>query len=259
MKALIFAAGLGTRLKPLTDTMPKAMVPIGGKPLLQHLIEKMTAAGFTELTINVHHFATQIIDFVDTQRILYPHIKFYISDEREQLLDTGGGIKHAAQYLCNPTSDEENRNAPFLVHNVDILNDLNLRAFYTQHATDSLATLLVSARTTSRYLLFDATNRLVGWTNIQTGQVKSPYPNLDLSKCQKYAFAGVHIISPALLPYMEGWEGKFSIIDFYLSICDKVKIMGVPDPKLRMMDVGKIDVLDKATAFLSEVGYTALT
>ena len=259
MKALIFAAGLGTRLKPLTDTMPKAMVPIGGKPLLQHLIEKMIAAGFTEITINVHHFAIQIIDFVNTQRILYPQIQFYISDEREQLLDTGGGIKQAARYLCNSTSKKEKSDTPFLVHNVDILNNLNLKNFYTRHATDSLATLLVSTRTTSRYLLFDATNRLVGWTNIQTGQVKSPYPNLDLSKCQKYAFAGVHIISPALLPYMAGWEGKFSIIDFYLSICDKVKIMGVPDPELRMMDVGKIDVLDKATAFLSEVGYTALT
>lgn len=239
MKCLIFAAGLGTRLKPLTDTMPKAMVPVAGKPLLEHILCKVAAAGFDEAVINVHHFADQIIEFVARHDF---GLKIAISDEREALLETGGGIKKA-QSLIGTVE-------PFLVHNVDILSNLNLSEFYRLHRRADLATLLVSRRTTNRYLLFDANRRLVGWTNLSTGEVKSPYPDLDVTKCEKLAFAGIHVISPAVFKLMETWSGKFSIIDFYLSVCATQIIRGVEIPRMQMLDVGKVDSLREAEIFL---------
>lgn len=239
MKCLIFAAGLGTRLKPLTDTMPKAMVPVAGKPLIEHILCKVAAAGFDEAVINVHHFADQIIEFVARHDF---GLKIAISDEREALLETGGGIKKA-QSLIGTTE-------PFLVHNVDILSNLNLSEFYRLHRRADLATLLVSRRATNRYLLFDANRRLVGWTNLSTGEVKSPYPDLDVTKCEKLAFAGIHVISPAVFKLMETWSGKFSIIDFYLSVCATQTIRGVEIPRMQMLDVGKVDSLREAEIFL---------
>ena len=161
MKAMIFAAGLGTRLKPLTDHMPKALVPVAGKPMLEHVIEKLKATGFDEIVINVHHFAQQIIDFLKANNNF--GIKIWISDETEELLDTGGGIKKTAHFF-----DE-----PFLVHNADILSNVDLKALYDYHLTSGNdATLLVSSRKTVRYLLFDDANRLCGWINKETLQTK---------------------------------------------------------------------------------------
>ena len=149
MKAMIFAAGLGTRLKPLTDHMPKALVPVAGKPILEHVIGKLKSSGFDEVVINVHHFADQIIDFLKAKDNF--GIKIWISDETDELLDTGGGIQKAAPYF-----DE-----PFLVHNADILSNVDLKALYDFHRTSGNdATLLVSPRKTVRYLLFDEKNRL---------------------------------------------------------------------------------------------------
>lgn len=239
MKCLIFAAGLGTRLKPLTDTMPKAMVPVAGKPLIEHILCKVAAAGFDEAVINVHHFADQIIEFVARHDF---GLKIAISDEREALLETGGGIKKAQSLIGTAE--------PFLVHNVDILSNLNLSEFYRLHRRADLATLLVSRRATNRYLLFDANRRLVGWTNLSTGEVKSPYPDLDVTKCEKLAFAGIHVISPAVFKLMETWSGKFSIIDFYLSVCATQIIRGVEIPRMQMLDVGKVDSLREAEIFL---------
>lgn len=239
MKCLIFAAGLGTRLKPLTDTMPKAMVPVAGKPLIEHILCKVAAAGFDEAVINVHHFADQIIEFVARHDF---GLKIAISDEREALLETGGGIKKAQSLIGTAE--------PFLVHNVDILSNLNLSEFYRLHRRADLATLLVSRRATNRYLLFDANRRLVGWTNLSTGEVKSPYPDLDVTKCEKLAFAGIHVISPAVFKLMETWSGKFSIIDFYLSVCATQTIRGVEIPRMQMLDVGKVDSLCEAEIFL---------
>src|SRR5690606_32019928 len=154
MKAMIFAAGMGTRLKPLTDTIPKALVPVGGKPLLQHIIEKLKRFGFNEIIINIHHFGQQIIDFVQENNSFDIRIEF--SDEREQLLDTGGGIKKAAWFFDD--------NKPFLVHNVDILSNIDLQELYHFHLkNNTIATLLCSIRQTSRYLLFDTDNHLRGW------------------------------------------------------------------------------------------------
>ena len=164
-QAFILAAGLGTRLKPLTDTMPKALVPVCGKPLLQHQIERLTSAGFTRIFINVHHFADQIVDFVEKYKVQsakYKDVELLISDERTELLETGGALRHAA-YLFDP-------DMPVLVHNVDILHNVNIAEFYAQH--QAAATLLVGHRDTSRYLVFDDAHRLIGWTNIKTGEVK---------------------------------------------------------------------------------------
>ncbi len=242
MKALIFAAGLGTRLRPLTDTCPKALVQVAGKPLLAHLMERLAAAGFDEIVINVHHFAEQIIRYVDEHPMAGVSVR--ISDEQAQLLDTGGGIRQAARLF---TGDGQ----PFLVHNVDIFSNLDLGAFYRSNAGCQGATLLVSQRQTSRYLLFSPDDhRLVGWTNIQTGEVKSPYPGLRVDECVPYAFAGIHLFSPSLLPYMDEWDARFSIIDFYLSVADKVPIYASPHPQLQLIDVGKPETLRQAEAFI---------
>lgn len=238
MKAMIFAAGMGTRLKPITDTMPKALVPVNGKPLLQILIDRLVAAGFDEAVVNVHHFSEQIVKYLQDNP---QQLTTQISDESDLLLETGGGILHAMRFF--------NDGQPFLVHNVDILHNVDLGAFYRENAHTADAVLLVSERDTQRYLLFDDENRLMGWTNIKTGEVKSPYENLDITRLHKYAFAGIHIFNPKLFSLMYTWPQKFSIIDFYLSICKRWTVKGVVKTDLRMVDVGKLDTLAKASAF----------
>lgn len=248
MNALIFAAGLGTRLKPITDTMPKALVPVMGKPLLQHLIEKLRGVGVTDIVVNVHHFASQIVDFLQENDNFGLDIR--ISDESDMLLETGGGLKKAARLFKD--------SSPILVHNVDILSNADIMNLYSSAET---TTLLVSDRKTQRYLLFNEDDCLVGWTNIATGQVRSPYPDImahdgelgcfdTVSGIRKYAFSGIQVFSQELLPLMEQWEGKFSIMDFYLSVCDKVQIRCQFDPALRMVDVGKSGSIQQAEEFL---------
>ena len=243
MQAMVFAAGLGTRLKPLTDTMPKALVPVGGMPLLQRVLQKLKDEGAARVVVNVHHLASQIVNFLDAHQ--HFGIDIIISDETNALLDTGGGLRKAAT-LFNP-------DMPILIHNVDILSNVCLRDFYDA-SKDYDATLLVSSRETKRYLLFDHEMRLVGWTNVQTGEVKSPYPDLDVSQCRRYAFSGIHVFSPRLFNRMEGWPQKFSIIDFYLNICAQAKVRGYVKDDLKLMDVGKIDTLDQADSFLKQLG-----
>ena len=241
MKAMIFAAGLGTRLKPLTDHMPKALVPVAGKPMLEHVILKLKSFGVDELVINVHHFAQQIIDFLKEKDNF--GIKIWISDESEELLETGGGIKKAAPFF-----DE-----PFLVHNADILSNVDLKAMYDYHLTSGNdATLLVSPRKTVRYLLFNETNRLCGWVNKDTLQTK-PEGFVYQPEIQKeYAFGGIHIISPTLFKYMEGWSGKFSIMDFYLQTCQKAQLGGYIKDDLHLIDIGKLETLAKAEEFIRQ-------
>ena len=234
-QAMIFAAGLGTRLKPLTDTMPKALVPVNGQPLLWHVIMRLKEAGFERIVVNVHHFAQQIIDYLQENNNFGIDIR--ISDEREKLLETGGGIKKAL-----PLFDQ---NSPILIHNVDILSNIDLNDFY-EKGKNHEATLLVSERTTKRYLLFDEKMLLNGWTNIETGEVKSPYPNLDVKKYRRLAFAGIHYMNPSLFQYFSDWPDRFSIIDFYLKVCANEPIFGYVQPGLQMMDVGKIDTLSDA-------------
>ncbi len=238
---MIFAAGLGTRLKPLTDTMPKALVPINGLPLLEHVVLKLKAAGFDELIINVHHFPEQIIRFLHEKNNF--GIQIAISDEREGLLETGGGIKKAAAFFDD--------GKPFLIHNVDILSNVDLQAMYTNHSnSDAIASLLVSERETSRYLLFDDNNVLQGWVNEKTAEIKSPYPNFTPVGLKKLAFSGVHILSPEIFAYMNRWDDRFSIIDFYLSIADKTTIKAYVPSNVNMIDVGKLNSLRDAEDFL---------
>jgi NDP-sugar pyrophosphorylase family protein len=243
MKAMIFAAGLGTRLKPLTDTMPKAMVPIAGKPLLEHTIERIKSVEIKHIIINVHHFADQIIDFLNSKNNFDIHID--ISDERDELLETGGGIKKATNFLAG--------NESILIHNVDILSNADLNQLIKTH-NDSRAdaTLLVNKRNSSRHLLFDKKQQLIGWENTNTGETKSAYENFDPQNYQPFSFAGIHIISPTILKAMqnEKWKGKFSIIDFYLQSAKEMTILGHQDPELQLLDVGKLDSLEKAELFV---------
>ena len=242
MKAMIFAAGLGTRLKPLTDRMPKALVPVAGKPLLQIQMEKLKAAGFTDVVINVHHFSTQIIRFIEENHAFGLRVSF--SDETASLLETGGAVKKAARLLA--TDGEE----PFLIHNVDILSNVDLHRFCSREAMGHAASLLVSRRPSKRQLLFDEDNRLVGWQNIETGEVRTPYSDLDVLHCSQYDFSGIHLFSPRLFRYFPDWPDKFSIVDFYLSLCAKEPIYGIPLQGLKLMDVGKLDTLTMADQFL---------
>ena len=256
---MILAAGLGTRLKPLTDTMPKALVPVGGKPLLDIQIEKLQQAGYDRFVVNVHHFAQQIVDHVNERKE-----KILISDETSELLETGGGLKKAQGLF----RDDE----PILIHNVDILDNVDYEWFRRQHQDDEDAVLLVSRRKTKRYLLFDSAMRLMGWKNIETGEVKSPFPWLreaeitiddDLqvtsltahlsplnSQLYAFAFSGIHSFSPRLFPLMDRFPDRFPIIDFYLSVCHRSRIVGLVKNDLKVLDVGKLDSLSAAEEFL---------
>ncbi len=241
MQAMILAAGLGTRLKPLTDHVPKALVEVGGEPLLKRVALKLKDAGFSRVIVNVHHFSEQIIRYLEASH--YFGLDMRISDETNQLLDTGGGIK-AAKALFG--------DARILIHNVDILSNIELQRFYLAHK-EAAATLLVSERDTNRYLLFDDDMRLVGWTNVKTGEVRSPYPDLNVAQCKKLAFAGIHTFSPRLFPWMNSFPDRFGVIDFYLSVCNQVSIIGHVEPNLKLMDVGKQETLHAAERFMRQL------
>ena len=279
---MIFAAGLGTRLKPLTDTMPKALVRVGGEPLIKRVIMNLAAAGVDRIVVNVHHFAEQIIDYLKDNDNFGLDIR--ISDETAGLLETGGGIKKAAP-LFDPTD-------PILIHNVDILSNVDLREFYQvasrsekgkvkseesecgsekgkvenedgrgkneeSNCCDAVdAVLLVSWRKTKRYLLFNDDMKLVGWTNIETGEVRSPYPELNPKECRMYAFAGIHALSLRLLKMMDEFPDRFGIIDFYLKACATHNIKGYVKDDLKLMDIGKLDTLAQAEEFLKELEVT---
>ena len=266
---MILAAGLGTRLKPLTDTMPKALVPVGGTPLLDIIIRKLQSQGYDRFVVNVHHFAQQIIDhlaqnYPPTSITHHPSPNILISDESDALLETGGGLKKAQDLF----RDDE----PILIHNVDILDNVDYQWFARQHQSDEDAVLLVSRRKTKRYLLFDNAMRLMGWKNIETGEVKSPFPWLreaeitiddDLqvtsltahlsplnSQLYAFAFSGIHSFSPRLFPLMDRFPDRFPIIDFYLSVCHRSRIVGLVKNDLKVLDVGKLDSLSAAEEFL---------
>ena len=235
MRAMIFAAGLGSRLRPLTDTMPKALVPVGGVPMLGRVLVKLRDAGIGEFVVNVHHFADQIERFLSEHDFGVP---VRISREEAEPLETGGGIRHAASLLAGDR---------FLVHNVDILSDLDVRWFLAQDDPSALATLLLIDAPADRCLLFDDDMCLVGWTNVRTGEVKSPFlPDFDPARCRRYSFCGIHILSDAVLERMAGWPAKFSIIDFYLQQAAHSKILGVVAPDLRLIDIGSPAKLEEA-------------
>lgn len=237
---MIFAAGLGTRLRPLTDTMPKALVPVGGVPMLERVISRLQKAGIGEFVVNVHHFSGQIKAFLALKGNFGADVD--ISEEQPEALETGGGIRHAEPCL---------RGGRFLVHNVDILSDADLGAFISRDREDALASLLVTDAEADRYLLFDDDMRLVGWTNVKTGEVKGPYPGLDVSSCRRLAFCGIHILSDEVFGLMAGWPDSFSIVDFYLSVAATRVIRAVYVPEMRLIDIGSPERLAEADELMS--------
>lgn len=261
MKAMIFAAGLGTRLKPITESLPKALVPVDGKPLLEHTLRKIMSAGIDETVINVHHFADKIEAWLQSQewislsdKVEAGKMSVYVSDERNLLLETGGAILYARPFL--------EKCGRFLVHNVDILSDCNLEWFVSQVRSDAVATLLVSRRKSTRSFLFDPeTMQLVGWKNNTTGECIIA-DGVDPDVCVPYAFSGIHILSDEIFPLMEKYlEGKgiipdqehgvrFPIRDFYLWASAERPIYGVVSNDMTLMDVGKLDALAPAEDFV---------
>ena len=235
MKGMIFAAGQGTRLKPLTNYKPKALVKIGGVTLLERNIRFLNKYGINDITINVHHFSHQIIDFLKRNNSF--GLSISISDESEELLGTGGGLKKASHFL--------NGNEDVLLINTDILTNLNLNSLEQFHnRSESLATLVVRKRTTSRYLLFDKENHLTGWENIKTGKKKIAKPE-TINKSLPFAFSGIQIISPLLLSLITE-NGFFSTIDLYLRLAGNEKISSFIDNDSLWMDVGKYAEINKA-------------
>lgn len=263
MKAFIFAAGLGTRLKPITDTLPKALVPVCDKPLIEHVARKLQSSGMDEIVVNIHYFADKIEEWADTQSWIVTDrskkeqgkVLFEISDERAQLLETGGAVLHARRFLegCGK----------FLIHNVDILSNCDIPWFESQVKDDAVATLLVSERKTTRFLLFDpSTMRMVGWMNTDTGDYSVTSPDVIPAECRALAFSGIHILSDKVLALMQEYVAekglpvdevkgtRFPIMSFYMWASAKYPIYGVVAQDLQFIDVGKLDALKPAEEFV---------
>ncbi len=262
MKAMIFAAGLGTRLKPLTDTLPKALVPVCGKPLIYHVAHKLYSCGIDEAVVNIHYFADKIERWIDEEQWITTSrddkdnkMLMEISDERKQLLETGGAVLHARRFLqgCGH----------FLIHNVDILSNCDIDWFVSQVRDDALASLLVSDRKTSRYLLFNPDDmRLVGWLNTDSGDFHVTSPDIEPKECRALGFSGIHILSDKVLELMQQYvqeKGlavdpesgvRFPIMSFYMWAAAKYPIFGVVASNLEFIDVGKLDALKPAEEFV---------
>jgi len=244
MVGVIFSAGLGTRLKPLTDTMPKALVPLAGKPLLQWQVEKLRDAGITDIIVNVHHFPDQIIDTIRANEGWGCAIT--VSDERDVLLETGGGLRKALASLRHSAFSGQ----PVLACNVDILSNIDIKDLIRAYEQTGVSQLVVSERQTQRYLCFDGAGRLQGWTNIATGEVKPSAVSHQISAFRKLAFSGMQILNGEVLSRLDEMpEDKFSLIAFYLHILSGTPLMAYVPKDYRMMDVGKIDQLAEAETF----------
>lgn len=240
MKAMIFAAGLGKRLQPETDYKPKALVEVCGKPMLGHVIDRLKDAGVDFLVINVHHFANQIIDYLNANNSF--GLEIHISDESEQLLDTGGGIVKAARLLAD--------SAPVIVHNADILTDLDLACFYKHHLSDgSDITLFVdSNRNSSRGLLFDDKLKMHGWINTEAKYCRPD--NLSPELYKRYSFNGIHVLSQNAIRDIASHiddGAAFSITDYYIDSCERLCIKGYQKPDdIQWFDIGSPEKLKVA-------------
>lgn len=234
MKAMIFAAGLGTRLAPLTNTMPKAMVPISGKPMLQHQIEKLRSFGCNYIVVNVHHFANQIIDFVKNNDF---GVQIEISDESDLLLNTGGGLKNVKRFF--------NEGDNFLIHNVDIFSDIDLKKLYDYHcSSNNVATLAVMHRESSKHLLFDTENRLCGWKDLKNDK---SIITIERESYNEMAFSGIYVCNYRIFDLIDN-EGSFPIIPELLKISKQNHIGGYIHDNNQVLDVGKIDIISKIEA-----------
>lgn len=241
---MIFAAGLGTRLAPLTLTRPKALIEVGGKPMLQRAIEGAAQAGATRIVVNVHHHSAMIREWIDHR---YHPASVLVSDETEHLLDTGAGVAHAAP-LLDPGE-------PVMLLNADICTDLDLAEMVAAYsAAPCSALLLAQNRESSRRLLWaPAGGRMMGWKRTDTGQVRSPWPPELLVECEAKAFGGIHIISPGtLVDIVRYWHNcrngePFSITDYYIDRCRDIDIYSyTPAAPYRWVDIGRPETLEKA-------------
>lgn len=241
MKGFILAAGLGTRLKPWTDHHPKALAPVGGVTMLERIVEKFHKAGITDLTINCHHFADQIKQYIKEKEW-----SINIAEEIPELLETGGAILNASRYLAG---DE-----PILIHNVDILSNANFKTLGEAHQkTGAMATLLVSDRKSTRKLIFDREERLIGWHSVSTDEYRPAGFRPETKDIEK-AFSGIYVVSPAIINEMKerGWEGRFSIMDFFLSTLTDLSYRAHTQDDLSLIDIGKPDSLNRANMLLEK-------
>ncbi|MGA2822142.1 MAG: nucleotidyltransferase family protein [Bacteroidales bacterium] len=226
-KAMILAAGLGTRLRPITDTIPKALMKVDGRTLLEGAIRHLANYGVKEIIINVHHFADQIIQYLDRNSNF--NLNITISDEKDQLLDTGGGLKKSSGFFHG--------REPFFVRNVDIISDLDLHSMMEYHIqSHSLATLAVRKRETSRYFLFNPGHRLCGWTNLKTGEKILSFESSG--NLEMLAFSGIQILNPEIFTLITE-EGKFSLTTLYLRLAKEHLVKGFMDRASIWRDVGK--------------------
>ena len=254
---MIFAAGLGTRLKPLTDTLPKALVPLAGKTLLQWQIEKLKAAGIRDIVVNIHHFPDMIINYLKDNDNFGCNIQ--VSDERDMLLETGGGLRKAEEKFRSLGVQEfRSSNEGILICNVDILSNIDIPTLLHAYNPNEMGVVVVSERETQRYLLFNDENRLCGWTNIATGEVRGPIADYQSPIANRQlAFSGMQVLSPRIFDCMDEvvkQKGeKFSLIDLYLSIAQKEILRAYIPENYRMMDVGKIDQISEAESFASRL------
>lgn len=258
MKALVFAAGLGTRLGEFTKEHPKALVEVDGTPMLGRVLLKLRDAGISDVTVNVYHFAQQIKDYLAANDEF--GMLLHISDETGMLLETGGGMLAAARYL---DGDE-----PVVVHNADILTDFPLAEMISRHsASGADATLLVAKRDTARYIMFAPDGRMEGWTNISTGQCR-PEGFVPQAAMLRRAFGGVHVVSPRILAALARYNdarvsagaaadahgvSRFSIMDFYIDSCRELQLRAYePSRPYRWCDIGKPDSLARARELFAE-------
>ncbi len=233
-KAMILAAGLGSRLKPWTDRHPKALAVVHGKSLLQRNIEYLQRYSIKDVVVNVHHFADQIIEAIEINNGWGSNVT--ISDESKEVLETGGGLLKASSLLQTTN--------PIVLMNVDILTELNLEAMIGYHQEKKpLATLATTSRETSRYFLFDEGNNLCGWRNVKTGEERIGQP-LKGNEIQK-AFSGIHIIESRLFSLIRQ-QGKFSMVDVYLDLMREHTIKSFDHSESRFIDVGKPESIEKA-------------
>ena len=240
MKAMILAAGLGTRLKPITDRIPKALVEVEGVPMLERVILALKRQGFDYIVVNVHHFADQIIDFVQSHDY---GVDIEISDERRNLLDTGGGIVKAAPLLFK--HDDE----PVLVHNVDILSDARLNDLMKE--AHNCTSLLVSDRLSSRKLIFNRRHELTGWHDLKNECYRPQGFRPEPGNCE-LAFSGIYVISKTAVEEMKSLmgEGKYSVMDYFLHPKRGEIIKAVQGKGLKMIDIGKPATLSQASDFI---------
>jgi len=237
MKAIIFSAGLGTRLEELTKQKPKALVELNEKPLIWHAIHQLLSLEISEIIINIHHFGQQIIDYVTQENFPIP---IYFSDERDALLDTGGGLLKAKTFLQGTE--------PIIAVNVDVISSVNLKEVLRFHQLNKpLVTLVVRDRITSRYLMFSKEMQLSGWINKQTNTEKISRNEFRESK--PLAFSGIQILSPEIYKHITE-TGKFSIIELYLRLAKTEKLLGFIDESDYWLDLGKPGQIEEAELLL---------